>query len=88
MFFGSLAGCAAVTATSLMVTVWLVCLLENMPSSNLTSSAGTLSRCAAIAVAFTVILSLAISIAEPPMVAEREPPVPSPKNTWSVSPCT
>ena len=34
-----------------------------------------------------MIFSVAMWNAEPAMVAEREPPVPSPKNTWSVSPC-
>ena len=36
---------------------------------------------AAIALALVVILSAAASTADPPRVAEREPPVPSPRNT-------
>ena len=78
MPFGSLAGLAAVRATSLMVMVWLVLGDENMPSSNLRSSTPTLSTCAAIFLAFSITFSAALATAEPPMAAEREPPVPSP----------
>src|SRR3977135_2778681 len=58
MPFGSLAGCAACLATSLMVSVWLVFGDEKMPSVKLTSSCATLSIWAAIAVAFTTIFSV------------------------------
>ncbi len=86
MPFGSLAGCAACLATSLMVSVWLVLGDEKMPSVKLTSSCATLSIWAAIALALATIFSVATWKAEPARVAEREPPVPSPKNTRSVSP--
>jgi hypothetical protein len=42
--------------------------------------------CAAIALAFSMIFTPALWNAAPDMVAEREPPVPSPRNTLSVSP--
>ena len=81
MSLGSLAGLTAASATSLSVMVWLVLLDENSPSAKRTSSGATFSTWAAIAVAFTLILSVACRTAAPPIVPEREPPVPSPKNT-------
>ena len=81
-------GSMASFATSLMLSVRLVLGLEKTPSAKLMSAASTLSRWAASCFALVVILSAAMSTADPPMVAEREPPVPSPRKTWSVSPCT
>ena len=78
MPFGSFFGSVAARATSPMVMVWLVFGDENMPSSNLMSSTPTLSTCAAICLPLSITLSAAAAIAEPPSVAEREPPVPSP----------
>ena len=78
MPFGSFVGLLAVRATSPMVMVWLDFGDENMPSSNLMSSTPTLSTCAAIFLPFSITLSAAAATAEPPSVAEREPPVPSP----------
>ena len=86
MSFGSFAGFTAFCATSLMVMVWLVLVLEKMPSLKLTSAGSTLRLCAAIALALVITFSAALWNAEPDMVAERDPPVPSPKNTLSVSP--
>ena len=83
---GRRAGLAASLATSRMVSVRLVPGAEKMPSANFTSPASTLNMWAAIARALVTILSVATWNAELPMVAVREPPVPSPKNTWSVSP--
>ena len=57
---GILAGLAASMATSLMVMVRLVFGDENTPSAKLTSAASTLSACAAIALAFSITLSVAI----------------------------
>ena len=42
--------------------------------------------CAAIFLALAMIFSLTMTKRRPAIVAEREPPVPSPKNTASVSP--
>ena len=81
MSLGSLVGSIASLATSLMVSVRLVLGLENMPSAKLMSAALTLRRCAAIALPLVAILSAAAATADPPIVAEREPPVPSPTKT-------
>jgi hypothetical protein len=62
----------------LTVSVWLVAGVENTPSANFTASASTLKAKAAMARAFSMILWEAALTAEPPSVAEREPPVPSP----------
>ena len=86
MPLGRRAGLAASLAMSRMVSVRLVPGAEKMPSENFTSSASTLSIWAAMARALVTILSVATWKAELPMVAVRDPPVPSPKNTWSVSP--
>ena len=57
MFFGSFAGFTASCATSLMVMVWLVLVLEKMPSSKFTSATSTLRLCAAIALALAMTFS-------------------------------
>ena len=57
MSFGSLAGLNASCATSLMVVVWLVLVLEKMPSSNLMSATSTFMLCAAIALALAMTFS-------------------------------
>ncbi len=64
-----------------MVSVRLVFGLENSPSANFTSATSTLSRWAAICFALVTIFCAAIWQALPPIVAEREPPVPSPTKT-------
>ena len=65
-----------------MVSVRLVFGLENTPSANFMSATSTLSRWAAICFALvTILLAPRAGTAEPPIVAEREPPVPSPTNT-------
>ena len=69
-----------------MVMVWLDLVLEKMPSLKFTSAASTFMLCAAIALALTMTFSPALWKAAPDIVAERDPPVPSPKNTLSVSP--
>ena len=56
--------------------------------AKLTSPASTSSRWAASFFALAMIFSSAPWNADRRSVAEREPPVPSPKNTLSVSPCT
>ena len=86
--FGRFFGSNEATAISLMESVWLVVPDENTPSSNLRSASATLSMWAAMVRALATIFSVARWKAEPAMLDEREPPVPSPKNTWSVSPCT
>ncbi len=69
-----------------MVSVWLLFGVENTPSANLMSATSTLSMWAAIALPLASTFSAAMVKAEPENAAEREPPVPSAKNTWSVSP--
>ena len=88
MSFGSFAGSAAARATSCMVNVRLVFGLEKIPSAKLTSPASTPSRWAASVLALAMIFSTAPWNADPASVAERDPPVPWPKKTLSVSPCT
>ena len=78
---GSLAGIAASRATSGKVRVWLVAGAENTPSVNVTAAGSAFSAKAAIARALAITLSAAAATAEPPSVAVREPPVPSPKAT-------
>ena len=85
---GSLAGSAAARATSGMVKVRLVFGLAKIPSAKFTSATSTPSRWAASAFALAVIFPIAPWNADPASVAEREPPVPWPKKTLSVSPCT
>ena len=57
---GILAGSAASTATSLIVMVRLVFGEENTPSAKFTSAASTLNAKAAMALAFSITLSVAI----------------------------
>ena len=71
-----------------MVMVWLLLVEEKMPSSNLMSAASTFHICAAIFFAFSMMRSAAWLKAEPQIAAVREPPVPVPKKTLSVSPWT
>ncbi len=61
-----------------MVMVRLVFGDENTPSAKLTSATSILSANAAIALAFSITLSVAIKNAALAMVDVREPPVPSP----------
>ena len=83
---GTCFGLVASLATSLMVSERLDLGDENTPSAKSTSPTSTSNWCAAMRLPFSITLSDAISSAEPPMVAEREPPVPSPSATASVSP--
>ena len=57
MSFGSLAGLKASCATSLIVVVWLVLVLEKMPSLKFTSATSTFMLCAAIALALAMTFS-------------------------------
>ena len=57
MSFGSLAGLKESCATSWIVTVWLVLVLENRPSLKFTSATSTLRLCAAIALALAMTFS-------------------------------
>ena len=86
MPLGRFLGSSAAGASSLIDSVRLVLLVEKTPSSKRSSSGSTCSMCAAMARALATTFSLARWKAEPAMAEEREPPVPSPKNTWSVSP--
>ncbi len=52
------------------------------------SSTSASSRWAASCLALSTIASVALSTAEPPSCSEREPPVPPPVRTRSVSLCT
>ena len=57
-----------------------------MPSANAMSPAEASRRCAAIVLPLSMIFIAARSSAEPPTAIEREPNVPEPYGTWSVSP--
>jgi hypothetical protein len=61
---------------------------EKRPSSKLISSPSAPRTEAATALALATILSVARWTADPPSAAERDPPVPSPIATFSVSPWT
>ena len=78
---GSFAGTIASAAISFVVMVRFDFDDENTPSAKLMSLSSSLSACAAILIAFSITFSLARKKAAPPMVAEREPPVPSPYQT-------
>src|SRR5207248_2470729 len=56
------------------------------PTANSMSASAASSRCAASRLPLAMILSAAIHSAEPPITVEREPLVPIPKATRSVSP--
>ena len=45
-------------------------------------------KCAASCLPCSITLSHALSSAVPPAIAEREPPVPPPNSSWSLSPCS
>ena len=71
-----------------MVMVRLVFGDENTPSAKFDVVGVDLERMRGDGAPSRSLCRVAIRKAEPAMVAEREPPVPSPKNTSSVSPCT
>ena len=56
------------------------------PSANSISASAASSMCAAIGLAWSTIFSDARRTADPPSVAEREPPVPPPIESASESP--
>src|SRR5215475_14852253 len=60
----------------------------NLPSLNTMSPSAASSMCAATFFALASILSSALTIADIPTAPEREPYVPMPNCTLSVSPCT
>ena len=86
---------ALVTDGSLTVGAVLDAFMErsvpaivNSPSSKAMSASAASKISAAILVPFSIILSAAKVIAVPPIMAEREPKVPRPCTTLSVSPST
>ena len=83
---GSWAGWNAARATSFSATARSVPDHANLPSANLTSASAASSRRAAIFWPLAMTLSAAIHSAVPPITVEREPIVPMPKATRSVSP--
>src|SRR5712691_8028125 len=83
---GIRAGWNAARATSLRPSVRSVPTTPNLPSSNFTSASAHSSRCAAIFLLLASTLSAAVHSAVPPMTVEREPIVPMPQATRSVSP--
>ena len=83
---GRLRGSHAAAAISESGSVRSVPAILKMPASNSTSASAASSMCAAMVRALATIFSVASMTAEPPSVAEREPPVPSPIATRLVSP--
>ena len=83
---GSLSSWNAALATSWMPSARSVPAMTKRPSLNSTSPSDASSMCAASFLPLAMILSLTIAMALPLMVVEREPPVPMPKATASVSP--
>ena len=78
----------AALATSRRVTERSVPATVNLPSAKPISASDVSSICAAIRLPLAAILSAASTMAEPPIEVERDPKVPMPKVTRSVSPST
>ena len=82
----SLVGLNAAIATSFSVTLLSVPLTVKLPSANSMSCSAASSRWPASFLPLAITLSAAMNSAEPPITVEREPMVPMPKATRSVSP--
>ena len=83
---GIRAGWNAARATSLSPSVRSVPTTPKLPSWNCTSASAHSNRCAAIFLPLASTLSAAVHRDDPPMTVEREPIVPMPQATRSVSP--
>ena len=73
----------AISASSMVLSVPAT---VNLPFSNTMSCSAASSVCAASFLPLAMILSAAVSNAVPPQAMDREPKVPVPIATWSVSP--
>src|SRR5215470_9258098 len=78
----------ALSATSPQAADLSVPATVNLPSLNTMSPSAASNMCAATFFALASILSSALTIADIPTAPEREPYVPMPNCTLSVSPCT
>ena len=83
---GSLSSWNAVLPISWMPRARSVPAMVKRPSLNSMSASDASRRCAASFLPLAMIFSLTSTIAPPLIVVEREPPVPMPKATASVSP--
>ena len=86
MPFGSLPNSNAAFATSWMPTPRSVPAMAKRPSLNSMSTSAASSMWAASFLPLVITLSATMTMAPPLIVVEREPPVPMPKATASVSP--
>ncbi len=76
------------SASSMMPTARSVPAMTKRPSPESMSPADASSTCAARSLPLAMTLSAACSTAVPDSMVEREPPVPPPCTSWSLSPCS